>query len=105
MPGADDRSGTFKATQKVQVEEGGNWMLASITQVKAGRYYVERDGVKGGAWMDGSRLRALPDNAAGNALAAQGLADERASFAAVMMTDSARAGLKAARPPAEIRNA
>ena len=72
-PGADDRSGTFKATQKVQVEEGGNWMLASITQVKAGRYYVERDGVKGGAWMDGSRLRALPDNAAGNALAAQGL--------------------------------
>ena len=36
---------------------------------------------------------------------AQGLADERASFAAVMATDSARAGLKAARPPAEIQNA
>ncbi len=36
---------------------------------------------------------------------AEGLADERASFAAVMMTDSARAGLKAARPPAQIQNA
>lgn len=36
---------------------------------------------------------------------AQGLADERASFAAVMTTASARAGLKAARPPAEIQNA
>ena len=36
---------------------------------------------------------------------AQGLADERASFAAVMATESARAGLKAARPPAEIQNA
>ena len=35
----------------------------------------------------------------------QGLADERASFAAVMTTDSARAGLKAARPPAQIQNA
>ena len=35
----------------------------------------------------------------------EGLADERASFAAVMTTDSARAGLKAARPPAEIQNA
>ena len=36
---------------------------------------------------------------------AEGLADERASFGAVMATDSARAGLKAARPPAEIQNA
>lgn len=36
---------------------------------------------------------------------AEGLADERASFVAVMATESARAGLKAARQPAEIQNA
>ncbi len=36
---------------------------------------------------------------------AQGLADERSSFAAVMATASARAGLKAARAPTEIQSA
>jgi enoyl-CoA hydratase len=35
---------------------------------------------------------------------AEGLADERASFAAVMRTASAREGLRAARPPAEIQS-
>jgi enoyl-CoA hydratase len=35
----------------------------------------------------------------------EGLADERRSFAAVMRTASARAGLRAARPPVEIQNA
>ena len=34
---------------------------------------------------------------------AEGLADERASFVAVMQTDSAREALRAARPPAEIQ--
>ena len=36
---------------------------------------------------------------------AEGLADERRSFGAVMQTESARAGLRAARPPAEIQKA
>ena len=36
---------------------------------------------------------------------AEGLADERRSFGAVMRTESARAGLRAARPPAEIQKA
>jgi enoyl-CoA hydratase len=35
----------------------------------------------------------------------EGLADERRSFSAVMRTASARAGLRAARPPAEIQKA
>jgi enoyl-CoA hydratase len=35
---------------------------------------------------------------------AEGLADERASFAAVMRTASAREGLRSARPPAEIQS-